>query len=270
MEMVAIPLLVEQVTVEPVALLEPAIAAPPRQSLGALAAPVELVELEVQQQAELPAMVVLEVWVLRAVPERQAQYSTALKAETVARAEAAVGADLRQLVLQEPVALAATLALAPLVELDLRLPLAPATTEETVAVAATADSEETAVHQLASTDQEAKEVTLGLEALAALEAPRRMAPVARVALADLPAPPATEGLQEVAQAHQAVPVPAEALQLLDQTANASLINFCAVTASLSERSPAHLPTGKCQLTRKSCTVVYAHRTRDAHEESIAN
>ena len=177
--------------------------------------------------------------------------------------------------MQEPVALAATLALAPLVELDLRLPLAPATTEETVAVAATADSEETAVHQLASTVQEATEVTPDQEVLAALEAPPLMAPVARAARAVLPATSVTEGCEGVAQALRVLTVATEVTQLRGQTAEdtrckSANFNSCVVTASLSERSPAHLPTDKCQPIRRSCTAVYAHRTRDVREESIAN
>jgi hypothetical protein len=54
----------------------------------------------------------------------------------------------------------------------------------------------------------------------------------------------------------------EQTALAVQTAKASFINFCMVTASLSERSPAHLPMGKCRPTHTSCIAVYARRRRD--------
>ena len=156
--------------------------------------------------------------------------------------------DLRQLVSQEPVALAATLDPEALVALDLRLHLVPATTEETVAVAATAETAETAAHQGELVERAASEATLEMEALAAPEVLRRMVRVERLAQADLSAAPATQGC----------------------LVNLQACLFYAVTASSSERSPAHLLTDKCQPIRRSCTAVCAHRTRDARAESIAN
>ena len=89
-EMAEMPLMVKRVTVETVALLEPAIAARLTASTVALAAPVALVETEGQQQPDLPVMVVLEAWVVLAEPDSQAQQPTALEAEMVDKADKAV------------------------------------------------------------------------------------------------------------------------------------------------------------------------------------
>jgi hypothetical protein len=89
-EMAEMPLMVKRVTVETVALLEPAIAARLTAITVALAAPVALVETEGQQQPDLPAMVVLVVWALRAEPACRVQQPTALEAETVDKEDKAV------------------------------------------------------------------------------------------------------------------------------------------------------------------------------------
>jgi hypothetical protein len=43
-----------------------------------------------------------------------------------------------------------------------------------------------------------------------------------------------------------------------------------VTASLSERSPAHLPIGRCRLFDPWCIAVCVHRTRDVRASCVAN
>ena len=156
--------------------------------------------------------------------------------------------DLRQLVSQEPVALAATLDPEALVALDLRLHLVPDTAVVAAETAVTAETAEMAAHQGDLVERVASEATLEMEALAAPEVLQRMVQVEQLVQADPPAAPVTQGC----------------------LVNLQACLFYAVTASLSGRSPAHLPTDKCRPTHKSCTAVYARRTRGAREESIAN
>ena len=89
-EMAEMPLMVKRVTVETVALLEPAIPARLTASTAPLPASAALAETEDQQQPDLPVMVVLEAWAVLAEPESQAQRPTALEAEMVDKADKAV------------------------------------------------------------------------------------------------------------------------------------------------------------------------------------